>query len=457
MSRLQNASKSSSRALRTLFSLVALAWLALSGAGIHAAPKPPPPAPPPPDALPYSKGYLITGDYVASGVDLTEQANPIDANGFSTGTIHISGVPRDADIVAAYMYFETITLTSDLSEAAGVTFRGQTVLLNDLIAVKKSSQLLTGSSASCWSSGVPLTMTMVRVDVLRWLPIRPDKDDKPTGKRIVNDDDLIAHGLPLHQVKLPVRTGNQVPESAGASLVLVYRDPSSQPLKKIVLYDGLHIQASLNEVTTQSLRGFYRSSSTKSAKITHIVGAGQPNQNERIFFDDGSNTKISPADPITGGSSSQRTWSTLTYDVSALMNPGNNSGDGYGETATTRIDHSGGGGYDCLALGAVVFSTAVADVDHDGLPDGLEDAAAGLKDPDGQALPNLNAMGAGSMVDGSFTQTSSSSSTACGRRRERATAQRRLRLIPNTARWRTRPDVRAPIRAATITRRHPRC
>ena len=34
-------------------------------------------------------------------------------NGFSTGTIHISGVPADADIVAAYMYFETITLTSD--------------------------------------------------------------------------------------------------------------------------------------------------------------------------------------------------------------------------------------------------------------------------------------------------------------------------------------------------------
>jgi hypothetical protein len=375
-----------------LLSFVALAWLALSGAGIHAQA-------PPSDALPYSKGYLVTGNYVASGVDLTEQANPIDANGFSTGTIHINGVPRDADIVAAYMYFETITLTSDLSEAAGVTFRGQTVLLNDLIAVKKSSQLLTGSSASCWSSGVPLTMTMVRVDVLRWLPIRPDKDDKPTGKRIVNDADLTAHGLPLHQVKLPVRTGNQVPESAGASLVLVYRDPA-EPLRKIVLYDGLHIQSSVNELTTQSLRGFYRSyltSSPKSAQITHIVGAGQPNKYERIFFDDGSNTQISPADPINGASSSQRTWSTLTYDVSALMNPGNNSLDGYGETATTRIDHNGGaGGYDCLALGAVVFSTAVADVDHDGLPDGLENAVGGLKDPDGQPLPNLKGMGAGS-------------------------------------------------------------
>ena len=39
----------------------------------------------PGDALPYSKGFLLTGNYLASGVDLTEQANPIDANGFSTG------------------------------------------------------------------------------------------------------------------------------------------------------------------------------------------------------------------------------------------------------------------------------------------------------------------------------------------------------------------------------------
>ena len=38
------------------------------------------------DALPYSKGFLLTGGYVASGVDLTTQTNPIDPQGFSTGT-----------------------------------------------------------------------------------------------------------------------------------------------------------------------------------------------------------------------------------------------------------------------------------------------------------------------------------------------------------------------------------
>ena len=69
----------------------------------------------------------------------------------------------------------------------------------------------------------------------------------------------------------------------------------------------------------------------------------------------------------------------------------------FGETATTSVYHQPpNGGYDCITWGAIALSTAVADMDGDGLPDGLEDAAAGLKDPDGKDLPNLNAMGADS-------------------------------------------------------------
>jgi hypothetical protein len=372
---------------------VALALLSLTllwQTGGHAAPG---------DALPFARSYIGTINYVVAGVDVTEQSNPIDQNGFSAGTISIGGVPADADIVAAYLYWETITLAADPSQAAGVTFRGNELLLNDVMGVKKSSQELIGTTASCWSSGQPLMMTKFRADVLRFLPIRLDQDNQPTGKRIVNAADLTAHGLAQHTVTLPVRTGNQLPESAGASLLVVYRD-ETQPLRKVVVYDGIHIQPSLTTPMTQSLQGFYKSAAVKSAKITHIVAGGQPNSNERVFFNDGVNTSIAPPDPLAGGSASQRGWANLTYDVSALMNPGNNSAGGFGETATTTVDHSPGGGYDCLSWGAVVFSTAVADVDADGLPDGLEDAPLGLKDPAtaefpaGQPLPNLNAMGA---------------------------------------------------------------
>src|SRR5512142_1983030 len=70
------------------------------------------------DALPYSRSYMVTGNYAVGGVDITGSS----VNGFSTGTISMNGVPADADIVAAYLYWETIT--SDLSQAAGVQFRG---------------------------------------------------------------------------------------------------------------------------------------------------------------------------------------------------------------------------------------------------------------------------------------------------------------------------------------------
>ena len=350
------------------------------------------------DALPYARSYLVTGNYVAGSVDLTEELNPPDANGFSTGVIPMSGIPADADIVAAYLYWETIAPVADPGLAAGVKFRGQEILLNDVVGVKASSAPLVGTTASCWSSGSPLAMIQFRADVLRFLPIRVDKNDQPTGKRLVNDDDLAAHGLPLTSVTLPARNGNQIPESAGASLVVVYRNPA-EPLRKIVFYDGIHIMPSLTSTMTQTLRGFYKSSAAKSAKITQVFASGQPNNNERIFFNAGTSTQLSPFNPVLGGTSSQRGWATLTYNVSNLMNPGSNSDGGYGETVTTTVDHSGGGGNDCLTWGAIIFSTAVADAEAgggDGIPDGLEDAVGGLKDPDGLQLPDLHGIGASS-------------------------------------------------------------
>src|SRR5262249_11884948 len=53
------------------------------------------------DALSYAKGYLLTGDYVVGGVDLIGSTA---VGGFATGTISISGVPDNADIIAAYLY-----------------------------------------------------------------------------------------------------------------------------------------------------------------------------------------------------------------------------------------------------------------------------------------------------------------------------------------------------------------
>ena len=308
----------------------------------------------------------------------------------------MSGIPEDADVVAAYLYWEAITVTSNPAQAR-VKFRGQEIPIDDVLTVKKASRPLQDATATCWSSGTPLTMFQFRADVLRFLPLRLDVNNEPTGIRLVNDTDLEEQNLPLHTVSLPTRSGNQIPEDGGASLVVVYRNPgANEPLRKIVFYDGIHIQTDLTEETTLTLQGFYQSSLNKSAKITHLIGSGQPNNNERVFF---NGVQKSLSNPIAIGSSSQRGWSALTYDVTQQMSPiatGSIVPGGYGESVTTKVNHSAGGGYDCLSWGAVIFSTAVADVDADGLPDGLEDVSGGLKDPDNTPLPNLKAMGGGS-------------------------------------------------------------
>src|SRR4029453_6742251 len=150
---------------------------------------------------------------------------------------------------------------------------------------------------------------------------------------------------------------------------------------------------------SQTIKGFYKSAATKSAQITEIVGSGAGNTNEVLTFT-GTGTPLTIPDPFPAPlySNADRGWANPTYanptyDVNARM-PGTGLGGTYGETVSATVTHTSSTPYECLAWSAVIFSTAVADVDHDGLPDGLEDDAVGLKDPDAQDLPKLKERGA---------------------------------------------------------------
>src|SRR5204863_4670160 len=146
--------------------------------------------------------------------------------------------------------------------------------------------------------------------------------------------------------------------------------------------------------------GFYKSSAVKNAQITHI-GGSNPVNGERVSFNGvqiGNNVNPNPM-----ASSSGRVLSSFSANVSSLMSR-NVVSQMFGETATTSADHVKATPYDCDTWAAVVFRTDVADVDGDGIPDGVEDAPIGspLHDPptaaenDGPVLPDLHAMGAGS-------------------------------------------------------------
>ncbi|HMJ84258.1 MAG TPA: hypothetical protein VK504_13855, partial [Vicinamibacterales bacterium] len=206
--------------------------------------------------LPYSTGFLVTGNYVVGAVDVEGQST----NGVATGTILMAGVPANADILAAYLYWETIDLPGSLNLnplTTPVKFRGQPVTDANVKVVKGSS--VPGIGASCYSSGTPLTLTMFRADVLHLL--KSDPNVKKPERRLVNDADLQANGFGLNTVTLPeAGNGNNTPQSAGASLFVVYRD-AAEPLRKIVVYDGVYVQPSLDVPMTQTLRGFYQSAS----------------------------------------------------------------------------------------------------------------------------------------------------------------------------------------------------
>ena len=132
------------------------------------------------DDLPFTKGFLVTGNYVVGSVDLNEQTHPADVNGFSTATISMSGVPAGSDILAAYLFWETITLAADESEAS-VKFRGAEINLTDVVGVRRTSTPSNGRNSPCFGNGVPVTTHMFRADVLGLLPMQVDKDDKATG------------------------------------------------------------------------------------------------------------------------------------------------------------------------------------------------------------------------------------------------------------------------------------
>jgi hypothetical protein len=377
--------------------------------------------------LQYARGFLITGDYVVGGVDLTPALNP-PVNGLSTGTIPMTGVPANTDIVAAFLYWEAI-YAPGAQPTAGTKFRGvpldaavgwPTSGVPGLKGTTWGSPLPGNNTSNCWgaANGAGSQLTMFRADVLHLMPKVFDARGNWTGQYLVNDTDLAnnvdldGHVYAPHTVTLPESNGNHAVQSAGATLVVIYRNrtPSNpnEQLTRVALYDGVYVQAQGNAMG-QTLQSFYKHTGA-NGKITPIVGSGAGNTKTRLFFN-GVPVALNPF-PMTSPSS-DRSWNFPTYsvtmgDLSSPPTTVNGPGfyDGYGETATTGIDHTNTSPYECLALAGLVFSTQVLDNDKDGLPDALEGSSnAGLKpwrNPDvdlsvtdpGRLLPDLHAMGA---------------------------------------------------------------
>src|SRR5438477_3383510 len=325
--------------------------------------------------LTLANNFFVTGDYVVGGVGLRGLG---DASGFAKGTISIpdslnqpnaTSVPAGADIVAAYLYWETV----EKSQSASAGKTGFFGALNADGTVR-SSYPITGNvlgnpnAPSSWSNGGcagsnngATTLRAYRTDVRPYLPL--DANGNPQGNG-------------SFQVRLADSgsNGGGTPLTLGATLVIIYRvNSSTVPLNSIVIYDGAAAPSNSASIMSQTMQGFYQSSiPSPIAKLTHIVGDGQANKSQSVTLNTANLPFLYPnhanvAFPgIYNGSWDNPTWSSQSLTLPAGAVPA------YASSVVSTVVPSGSGS-GCVDWGAVIFSTTVQDQDNDGLLDVWED------------------------------------------------------------------------------------
>ena len=321
--------------------------------------------------LKFFKNYFYPGGHFAAGVSLKGTGS----GGFATGNITIApgDIPSGAEILAAFLYWQTVTNASG-SGATGAKFRG-----HDISKVAKF--LNPSGTPPCWSQGGATgggsnahQVKVYRADVMPFLPLA-EPGAAQTKRTAVGS----------HEVRLPdVGTGNVVPSTAGATLLVIYRLAGAD-LVSTVIYDGGFTMNQGNPKLTQPLLGWYQALNGGSpASVTQIVANGQPNFTESIRLTAGSSELFLTTNKFNGPS-----WDTYTEGFTM---PGGAS------SATLTVERGGtSGSFDCLSWGAVVLTTKVQDFDKDGIVDVLEQQSTSgtITDPNtGEKLPNLYAMGA---------------------------------------------------------------
>ena len=232
-----------------------------------------------PNPLSLNNNYFLTGDYVSAGVTLRGTG----AGGIATGTITVptyaqsatQGVPDGADIVDAFLYWETLENTPTASSANG-TFNGYPI----------TGQQIGNDLPNYTDGKFTGTIRAYRAEVNLYLP------DGASGIRFAAGN---------YTVSLPDSGGTALPLTEGASLVLIYRVLSPNfPLKSVVIYDGSALPAS---PAVQLVQGFYDA----------VGGANGTGKNTNLFAS-GSTWNNSVNNAVTLGQASQ---------YSAPLNPAN--------------------------------------------------------------------------------------------------------------------------------------
>ncbi len=211
-------------------------------------------APPTPNPLSFENNYFVTGDFASAGVQLRGTG----ISGMATGTITIpdsttspsasQGVPDGADIIDAFLYWETLENTPSPSGGSG-TFDNYPITGQQI-----------GSDLPYTDGAFSGTLRVYRADVNTYFPVGAN------GVRFASGPSIVS--LPDGATALPL--------TEGASLVVIYRVLSPNfPLKSVVIYDGAAVPAMS---TTQNMQGFYDSAgSGENTALFDVPGGGWNN------------------------------------------------------------------------------------------------------------------------------------------------------------------------------------
>jgi VCBS repeat-containing protein len=330
--------------------------------------------------LNYFKNYFLTGDYVVGGTSLWRRG----VNGRASETISVAGVPAGVDVVSAFLYVQT----AEIVQWSGIDharFNGIDLGPGSASVAKALNWGL--ATTPCWSVnwGGGRRLVTYRADVLRFLPLGTDGKTQANGAFSIE--------VPDFGINFPdtdeggSESGGTGPRAVGASLVVVYRDPT-KPFRGIVIYDGGFTKTAFATMDLP-LGGFYQAATDPAARMSLIVGDGRPYLSERVRLN-GALIATNPFASTRGAKWDNPTFSPLPVAPGA---PG----------AALQVTPDGLFS-DCLSFSAVVFSTIVQDTDGDGLLDIWESSDAPLLDPNGQPLPLLKAMGADPYVQDIFVE-----------------------------------------------------
>jgi hypothetical protein len=331
-----------------------------------------------PNAPTFFNNYFLTGDYVVSGVGMKGTGG---ANGFSTKTINVSGVPENATPVAAFLYWGTVVAASDLRAGLnGATFETQghahpiedfTTVLNDPVAEPPGTSPCWSTGGGAGDGGSAKYFILHRADVLRFFEF-----DNTTKQWLLNGP---------HKVTLRDSggTGNTVPFTLGASLVIVYREVN-QPFSAIVMYDGGFVMNQGSDEVTQKLEGFYHAAEEPSAKLSVIIGEGQSNFSEQVLFNNDT-AHVLATNPFI--SEVGAAWDNPTFLIDNTHNQDLQSGLAGDASAIVTINHDAFTPYDCLSGGAFIFRTTIEDDEEADLVGDRDDVAGERGARPGVAAP----------------------------------------------------------------------